>query len=50
MLVTAHALFGAAACTPSAWSTVGGNLVVDVACFNGAGAAANNDFVVVVIE
>lgn len=50
VLVTAHALFSATACNPSAWSTVGNNLVVDVACFDGAGAGTSIDFVVVVIE
>ncbi len=50
VLVSAHALFSAAACTPSAWNTVGNDLIVDVACVNGAGAGTNGDFVVVVIE
>jgi uncharacterized protein YjdB len=52
VLVTAHVGFSFSAfCNPSAWNTVGADLVVDIACFNGAGTPITfADFIVVVIE
>jgi len=41
VLISAQALSGAAACNPSTWTTVGNDLVVDVVCFDGAGALSN---------
>jgi hypothetical protein len=51
VLVTAQAISGAAFCNPSNWSTLGNDLVVDVVCFNGAGALSNlPTFIAVLIE
>ena len=49
VLVTSWTL-DAASCNPSGWSTVGSHLVVDVVCFNGAGAPRDGEFIVVLIE